>query len=273
MVETPGVWRTVSGSGARPCMTSSKLQESHCVRSEIQVLDRNSAGIPPEFRTSRQAPRRKWLLLKDGRSPKLGTTHALSTATSSGESVVPIFTFLKYNAIVLGVTVFVATEIAAQQPKGQVGPLCQTGCFTYSVRVTPDNGGGAAGPAYTTGHSVSFTVVNRGNTYDTYSISCSGTNATCTGTSLSSVTLDPGMDVDVDAYFTNGDPGSETIRLTASSDHHATDDGTFILTVGPPVGAPLVDLTPYNFDNQDYGRCAQACFAATYAQSTVPYFS
>lgn len=38
-------------------------------------------------------------------------------------------------------------------------------------------------------------------------------------------------------------------------------------------GPPVVDVSPYNFDKQDYSRCAHACFAATYAQSTVPYFS
>ncbi len=36
---------------------------------------------------------------------------------------------------------------------------------------------------------------------------------------------------------------------------------------------PTVSITPYSADLQDYGRCALACFAATHAQSTVPYFS
>jgi RHS repeat-associated protein len=39
---------------------------------------------------------------------------------------------------------------------------------------------------------------------------------------------------------------------------------------GPP---PIVDLSPFDGDNQDMARCAASCFAATYAQSTVPYFS
>ncbi len=38
-------------------------------------------------------------------------------------------------------------------------------------------------------------------------------------------------------------------------------------------GTPVVDALPYNFDNQNYGSCAQACFAAVHAQSTVPYYS
>jgi RHS repeat-associated protein len=37
--------------------------------------------------------------------------------------------------------------------------------------------------------------------------------------------------------------------------------------------APIVSLAPHNADLVDYARCANACFAATYAQSTVPYFS
>jgi RHS repeat-associated protein len=36
---------------------------------------------------------------------------------------------------------------------------------------------------------------------------------------------------------------------------------------------PTVSITPYSPDLQDYGRCAVNCFAATYAQSTTPYFS
>jgi len=36
---------------------------------------------------------------------------------------------------------------------------------------------------------------------------------------------------------------------------------------------PSLSLAPHNADILDYGRCASACFAATHAQSTVPYFS
>jgi RHS repeat-associated protein len=36
---------------------------------------------------------------------------------------------------------------------------------------------------------------------------------------------------------------------------------------------PVVSLAPYNATNQDLARCAFDCFAATYAQSTVPYYS
>ncbi|HEV8400962.1 MAG TPA: RHS repeat-associated core domain-containing protein [Gemmatimonadales bacterium] len=36
---------------------------------------------------------------------------------------------------------------------------------------------------------------------------------------------------------------------------------------------PAVYPTPVNYDNQDISRCAVSCFAATYSQNTVPYFS
>jgi RHS repeat-associated protein len=37
--------------------------------------------------------------------------------------------------------------------------------------------------------------------------------------------------------------------------------------------APIVSLAPHSPDIADYARCANACFAATYAQGTVPYYS
>ncbi|HEV8265782.1 MAG TPA: hypothetical protein VGQ06_12615, partial [Gemmatimonadales bacterium] len=52
-----------------------------------------------------------------------------------------------------------------------------------------------------------------------------------------------------------------------------SDTGWFNVPIVVPAGAPVLDATPYNFNKQDYGRCAAACFAATYAQSTVPYVS
>jgi RHS repeat-associated protein len=42
--------------------------------------------------------------------------------------------------------------------------------------------------------------------------------------------------------------------------------------MGPP-GAPVVDVTPYDYAKQDYNLCAVTCFATLYRQSTVPYIS
>ncbi|MGH7613079.1 MAG: RHS repeat domain-containing protein [Gemmatimonadales bacterium] len=52
-----------------------------------------------------------------------------------------------------------------------------------------------------------------------------------------------------------------------------SDDGSYTVAAYAPAGAPVVDATPYNFDAQHYGRCAESCFGAVHAQSTVPYFS
>lgn len=66
--------------------------------------------------------------------------------------------------------------------------------------------------------------------------------------------------------------GSNTVRGHICDNAGNCGDRTFtvIRRYGP---LPLVSLTPYNYDDQDYGRCAASCFAATYSQSTVPYFS
>lgn len=52
-----------------------------------------------------------------------------------------------------------------------------------------------------------------------------------------------------------------------------SNGGWYPVTWSNTPGTPVVDVSPYNFDKQDYSRCAIACFAATYAQSTVPYFT
>ena len=54
---------------------------------------------------------------------------------------------------------------------------------------------------------------------------------------------------------------------------YASTGDLYAITWSNTPGTPVVDVSPYNFDKQDYSRCASACFAATYAQSTVPYFS
>lgn len=45
------------------------------------------------------------------------------------------------------------------------------------------------------------------------------------------------------------------------------------MPVTPLAGAPLVDLTPYNYAKQDYRLCAVSCFAEVVGQSTVAYSS
>ncbi len=66
--------------------------------------------------------------------------------------------------------------------------------------------------------------------------------------------------------------GSNTLSAHICDDasNCTTDSFTVVRRAGP---LPTVSLAPYSADLQDYSRCANACFAATYAQSTVPYFS
>jgi hypothetical protein len=66
--------------------------------------------------------------------------------------------------------------------------------------------------------------------------------------------------------------GENTVEahICDSDEVCATQQWTIVRHVGP---RPIVSLAPYSADLQDFGRCAAACFAATYAQSTVPYLS
>lgn len=68
--------------------------------------------------------------------------------------------------------------------------------------------------------------------------------------------------------------GSNTIQASICNVSAVCTTVTFTVqrtgTGGLP---PILSVYPYAADLQDYGRCAAACFAATYAQSTVPYFS
>ncbi|MFQ5808418.1 MAG: hypothetical protein ACE5JM_02265, partial [Armatimonadota bacterium] len=170
----------------------------------------------------------------------------------------------------LGLMVFTATSVTAQvrtQRAGGGGPA--------NVEVTPDGATTPERPAYTSGYTASFTVRNTGTARGFYDISCWGSsNVTCTGTSQTFVVLNPGQSTGVDAYYDVGAPGTGTLTLEA---YNTRDDGDHdtgyynVPVVGPP--APQVDVTPYNYDSQDMARCAVSCFAATYAHSTVPYFS
>jgi hypothetical protein len=66
-------------------------------------------------------------------------------------------------------------------------------------------------------------------------------------------------------------PGGAVKVFSYSSSGWASDP--YAVTWSNTAGTPVVDASPYNFDKQDYSRCASSCFAATYGQSTVPYFS
>lgn len=167
------------------------------------------------------------------------------------------------------VSLFVsALVVPVRRSAAQAVPNCQTGCTGgYSVDVTPDNGATSRNPN-SSPDTVTFTVTNSGDLSDTYTMSCSRFGGvTCISVSPTSKSLRFGASTTVTVVFSLGTTDGQ-VYLTASG--HASDQGWYNVTVK---GKPVVDVTPYNWDNQDVGRCAQACFAATYAQSTVAYFS
>jgi RHS repeat-associated protein len=82
----------------------------------------------------------------------------------------------------------------------------------------------------------------------------------CTSTKLStsnSVTLDPGSNT-IEAYICDGAGNCTTETFNISYNAQPT---------------PSLSLAPHRGDLVDYARCASACFAATQALSTVPYFT
>lgn len=149
---------------------------------------------------------------------------------------------------------------AGPQPLGPLPPYC--------VTVTPD---GLAGPnraVNSSGHSETFWVTNIGTNADTYTMTCWGTSGiTCTGVNPASLALAGGTQATVSVSYNVGAAGSGQLWVRAAGS--ASDTGHYVITIG----APVVDASPYNWAKQDYGRCAEACFAATYAQGTVPYVS
>ena len=152
-----------------------------------------------------------------------------------------------------------------------LGQVIQSEPQPFGVAVTPD---GLAGPnraVNSSGHSQTFWVTNFGTNSDTYALTCWGTSGiTCTGVIPASLPLAGGTQATVSVNYNVGAAGSGQLWLRADGNSgEASDTGHYVITVG----APVVDTTPYNWAKQDYSRCAQACFAATYAQGTVPYFS
>jgi RHS repeat-associated protein len=124
-----------------------------------------------------------------------------------------------------------------------------------------------------TNYTETFTLINIYGTSQTYTLTCGESiNVTCSNVSPASVNLAAGAQTNLTATYTTGNPGTGLLMIRASGGT-LSDTGTFNVPIVAPAGAPVVDLSPYDFDKQDYGRCAQNCFTVAYAQSTVPYFS
>ncbi len=112
----------------------------------------------------------------------------------------------------------------------------------YNVSVTPD-GGTAATRATPGTYSEAFTVTNLGNTSNTFSFSCSGTNGVACGSPPGPVTLPangvPGYQTTVSLSYTVGAPGTGTLTLTATGTN-TSDQGSYSV----PIVAYGVAVTP-----------------------------
>jgi len=143
----------------------------------------------------------------------------------------------------------------------------------HAVSVTPDGGSGGTRVPNTGDYTLTYVVHNTGSGSDTFGVACSSSShVVCMAVGPVSVALAHGDSAAVTVGYSVSSVGSGSLTLRASNTF-ASDSGWYNLTVGQTAGAPIVDATPYNPTLQDYSRCAQACFAATYTQATVPYFS
>ncbi|HEV8356641.1 MAG TPA: hypothetical protein VGQ17_07700, partial [Gemmatimonadales bacterium] len=143
---------------------------------------------------------------------------------------------------------------------------------TYGVSVTPQGGTAPNTPIWSTGNSYLFRVQNEGSAQDTWTLTCQGAGSVTVASCPSSITLAGNTFQRVTVTFSTGNEGTGTLYLTASSSN-SSDQGWVTVPVVVPAGAPRMAVLPYLDAKQDLGRCAVSCFAATYAQGTVPYFS
>lgn len=116
-------------------------------------------------------------------------------------------------------------------------------------------------------HSVNFGLVGlvSGQSY-TREIACTGQIADCMSPTPQVFTA-PLQNLTV--KFTTLSQGTARVRLKVYHWSGPADTGWYNITVDAFSGN--IDVT--NNDNQDVSLCANSCFGAVYAQSTVPYFS
>jgi YD repeat-containing protein len=120
-----------------------------------------------------------------------------------------------------------------------------------------------------------FTVKNTGNLEDTYDLSCLGTGTvTCTGLSVSVVSLAHAQSTQVTAYYSTGAAGVGTLRLDAYSrgSDGTGDEGTFNVTATGP-GLPQVSVTNAEVRYRDYAKCVAGCFHGAWSHSTPSYMA
>src|SRR5689334_22958374 len=149
---------------------------------------------------------------------------------------------------------------------------CDPTLGPWSVSVTPTSGSVTWTP-YSGGQTSTFTITN-GQCGDTYNFT--GTiSGPLSGLTLSPTSqfLSPLQSITVTAKYRVGGPSGSGVLTMAAQSTHTAGNGAYNVTVKPAAGAPIVDLAPYNYDKQDYSRCAQTCFAAMTSRPTVPYYS
>ncbi len=153
-----------------------------------------------------------------------------------------------------------------------VSPVICPESSVYSVTVTKND----ADPSWTegtTGHTAQFTVQN-GDCPDTYDFRFDATG------SISGVTLDrtgSGLPANgsttVTATYNVDNPGTGQLTVYATGRlGHAAGADYYFVTATIAAGAPVVTAA-VPFLEPNYRRCANSCFAAVTAQSTVPYIS
>lgn len=207
------------------------------------------------------------------------TRYGSANITTTGQS--HDYVTLAFNA---SINVTVTYNVGAAGP-GWVQLIAEGGTGfdsgTWNVPVgnngfvTPDGQTATARITQTGGYTETFTVTNWYAGPMTYTLTCTGTaSMSCTGVSPLQVTVAAGAQTTVVAAYNVGSAGTGTLRVVATSGA-ATDTGSYAVPVNnPTAGAPIVDASPqYGHFSQAMARCAGSCFAATYAQSIVPYFS
>ncbi len=158
---------------------------------------------------------------------------------------------------------------------GAVGLVMVTvGSVGAQITVTPD---GTLEPNRTiqsTGNVATFSVTRAagGSGGSLLGFTCAVASMVTACTPPAGTLIGPGQTIMVNVTYSVGNVGTGTVTLRASGPA-GTDDGYKTVPVVLPAGAPRLSALPYLEVKQDYGRCAAACFAATYSQSTVPYVS
>ena len=154
-----------------------------------------------------------------------------------------------------------------------LGGVAPVWAQTFGVAVTPDGTSTPNRTIHTPGFTQVFKVLNEGTSSQTFTFTCVGaSNVTCTNLSTTSATIAGNAFLNVTATYATLNEGTGSLTFTATGPQ-STDQGSVIVPVVLPAGAPKMSVLPYLDAKQDLGRCAASCFAATYAQSTAPYYS